>query len=78
MAFRTTCFKCRRNYNSNNPDEEGSVDLCPRCRKESKKIARMVDEQIAKRPKKAPIPRMQPFQRSADGRIEIYNARQLL
>ena len=78
MSFRANCFKCHRNYNSVNPDEEGSVDMCPKCRKESKKIARMVDADIAKRPKKVPIPRMQPFQKSQDGRIEIYNARQFL
>ena len=78
MSFRTECFKCHKNYNSKDPNDEGGVDFCPRCRKESKVIARAVDEQMAKKPKRIPTPKMKPFQTSPDGRLEIYNARQLL
>ena len=76
--FRANCFKCNQNYNSDDPNDEDSADLCPRCRIESKKIARMVDKKMKKRPKQPIIPKMQPFQKSADGRSEIYNARQLI
>ena len=80
MSFRANCFKCNKNYNSNDPNDEDGADFCPKCRRESKLIAREVDKKIkaSRKNRKPPVPKMKPFQVSSDGRLEIYNARQLL
>ena len=76
--MRVNCFKCKRNFNSKDPDEEDGDFFCPKCQKTSEKIALILDEDRAKRPKKQAPSKMEPFQRSQDGHLEIYNARQLI
>ena len=78
--MRTECFKCHRNYNSRDPNDEGGVDFCPKCRKESKKIARTIDAERKKRPKKPRAPKPKPYQtiEKPGGVEEIWHARQLL
>ena len=76
--MRANCFKCKRNFNSKNPEDEDGDFFCPQCQKGVDKIARTLDQERAKKPKKLAPPKMQPFQRSADGHLEIYNARQLI
>ena len=75
---RVECFKCKRNYNSKDPDDEDGDFFCPKCQKESKKIALDLDAKRAKKPKKPRPAKLEPFQRSNDGHLEIYNARQLI
>ena len=76
--MRVECFKCKRNFNSKDPEDEGGDFFCPTCQKGVEKIARMVDEDRASKPKKAAPPKLEPFQKSTDGHLEIYNARQLI
>lgn len=76
--MRAECFKCKRNYRSTDPEDEGGDFFCPSCTKEAKAIALKIDEDFAKRPPKKKIPKMQPWQKSADGHLEIYNARQFI
>lgn len=76
--MRAECFKCKRNFNSNDPEDEDGSFFCPKCQKTSKKIARAIDQERAKNPPKPRPSRLQPFQKSADGHLEIYNARQLI
>lgn len=76
--MRANCFRCKRNFNSKDPDDEGGDFFCPKCQKESEKIALTLDEERAKKPKKPRTPKLEPFQRSHDGHLEIYNARQLI
>lgn len=76
--MRAECFKCKRNFNTTNPEDEDGDFFCPKCQKGVDKIARTLDEEIAKKPKKEAPRKLEPFQRSADGHLEIYNARQLI
>jgi len=78
MSFRANCFKCKKNFDSTDPEDETNEFFCPSCQKVSKIIAQEIDERLKNRPKSKEIPKMQPFQKSNDGKIEIYNARQFM
>ena len=61
MKFKPSCIKCRKKYDSDDPDDY----YCPDCEREKAGIAKRVDKILASRPKRKETSGLQDFNQIA-------------
>lgn len=63
MKFTPLCIKCRKKYDSDEPDDY----YCPDCARMTNKIAEEVDKKLAMRPKKKVMSELQRYNSLLNG-----------